>query len=381
MTDDRNIIKLLGTLYAAPMQPELWDTFLSDLSVMTGFTKAALISHNNAENDHRILASLGASVAESAPAYERHYSQFDNWSLRFPRIGLQGKVLRGDDIWPRASLLRSVFYNEFLKNFDTCEMACLSAVGNPIILEALSIYRGPSEDEFSAQKLSSLESIAPHLRTALFTRRKLLALESRVFDLETAFERMSHALVLIDAAGRVSLVNENGRRILDRRDGILIQNGKLAAQSVPENARLREILIKAVLAATGKSAANPGAMLVSRRSGSPLHLIAAPLRLMSGPTPERAVVIVFITDPDRRSTAPAEVLRILFGLTPAEGRLAVSLLNGNSLIEAAQLNKVGRETVRSQIKSTFQKTGTQRQGELIRLLASFSMPKSLGEEK
>ena len=150
---------------------------------------------------------------------------------------------------------------------------------------------------------------------------------------------------------------------------------------MPENARLREILIKAVLAATGKSAANPGAMLVSRRSGSPLHLIAAPLRLMSGPTPERAVVIVFITDPDRRSTAPAEVLRILFGLTPAEGRLAVSLLNGNSLIEAAQLNKVGRETVRSQIKSTFQKTGTQRQGELIRLLASFSMPKSLGEEK
>jgi DNA-binding CsgD family transcriptional regulator len=34
------------------------------------------------------------------------------------------------------------------------------------------------------------------------------------------------------------------------------------------------------------------------------------------------------------------------------------------------LNGIGRETVRTQIKSIFHKTGTQRQGELVRLLSS-----------
>ncbi len=45
------------------------------------------------------------------------------------------------------------------------------------------------------------------------------------------------------------------------------------------------------------------------------------------------------------------------------------LLDGKSLLEAAELNNVGKETVRSQLKSIFGKTGTRRQSELIGLLA------------
>jgi DNA-binding CsgD family transcriptional regulator len=85
--------------------------------------------------------------------------------------------------------------------------------------------------------------------------------------------------------------------------------------------------------------------------------------------PGRAVAIVFVNDPDEKQASPVEVLRALFNLTPAETKLAISLMDGNSLSESADLNQVGRETVRSQIKSIFQKTGTKRQGELIRLLA------------
>lgn len=379
MTREGEITQLLGTLYAAPIQPEMWNAFLTQLSAMTGITKAAIISHDIAANDHRMLATVGDKTRESVGIYESCYYQFDGWTSRFPRVALTGKIVRGEDFWPKASLIKSVFYNEFLKKFDTCEMACLSAVGTPLVFEALSVYRGPSDDEFSLRNLALLESIAPHLKTALSMRRKLLALESRVSDLEAAFDQISSAFVLIDAAGKIALVNESSRQILDRRDGIWLQNGKLSAQSMTENARLREIQTKAILAASGKSTANAGAMLVSRGSGSPLQLIASPLRSFKGPMPGNAVVIIFITDPDQRTAAPAEVLRILFTLTPAEGRLALSLLNGNSLAEAAELNEVGRETVRSQLKSIFHKTGTQRQGELIRLLASTSVPRTSGD--
>ena len=79
--------------------------------------------------------------------------------------------------------LKSTFYNEFLKRFDTCQMACLATVGSQGIFEALSIYRGPSENEFAKDQLAALQIIVPHLQTALYTRRKLLALESRVSDL------------------------------------------------------------------------------------------------------------------------------------------------------------------------------------------------------
>jgi len=54
----------------------------------------------------------------------------------------------------------------------------------------------------------------------------------------------------------------------------------------------------------------------------------------------------------------------------AEGRIALSLLEGSSLAEAAELNGVGVETARSQLKRVFLKTGTRRQAELVGLLAS-----------
>lgn len=374
MTLASPVNKLLGTLYAAPMQPELWSTFLAELSAAIGVTKAALISHNIAAEDHPILAYFGESVRESASVYEDHYCQFDDWTLRFPKNAYSGRIIRGDDYWPRQSMLSSVFYNEFLRQFDTCEFAGITAVATPTVFEVLSIYRGPSEREFSDEMLSALEVIAPHLKTALYTRRKLLALESRVNDLETALDRLTSALVMIDATGKTVFVNTSARQILDRSDGICLKNGKLTAQSISENTRLREIEVKAILTCNGKTVANPGAMQVSRASKKPLQLIVAPCRSDDFVMPGRAVAIVFMNDPDEKPAPPVEVLRALFNLTPAESRLAISLLDGNSLSESADLNKVGQETVRSQIKSIFQKTGTGRQGELIRLLSGITGP-------
>jgi len=111
-------------------------------------------------------------------------------------------------------MLKSVFYNEFLRTFDTCEVAGLPVVITPTVFETLSIYRGPSEQEFSSEQLTPLEIIAPHLKTALYTRRKMLALESRVNDLETALDQLTSALVMIDAAGKAAFVNTSARQTL-----------------------------------------------------------------------------------------------------------------------------------------------------------------------
>jgi hypothetical protein len=72
------------------------------------------------------------------------------------------------------AMLHSTFYNEFLKKVDVLRMACVSFSGSPGIFEAFSIYRGPDEDEFDPMELAKLAQIVPHLKTALYTRRKLL---------------------------------------------------------------------------------------------------------------------------------------------------------------------------------------------------------------
>ncbi len=118
-------------------------------------------------------------------------------------------------------------------------------------------------------------------------------------------------------------------------------------------------------------------MTVSRQGRRALHVVVAPFRSegaslrssLGSAAPRDAAAIVFLHDPEQAAARPSETLRALFELTPAEARLALAMLDGNSLAEAAEAHRVSRETVRSQMKSVLQKTGARRQSELTRLLA------------
>ena len=65
---------------------------------------------------------------------------------------------------------------------------------------------------------------------------------------------------------------------------------------------------------------------------------------------------------------------MVYGLTPAECRVALLLSDGRAPQEIAKMVGVTQNTVRSQIKSIFSKTGDGRQGELIQLLFRHSEP-------
>ena len=58
-------------------------------------------------------------------------------------------------------------------------------------------------------------------------------------------------------------------------------------------------------------------------------------------------------------------LKERFGLTPAEARLVLRLVAGDSLRSSAAVLGVGYETARTTLKSVFHKTGTCRQAELV----------------
>ena len=62
---------------------------------------------------------------------------------------------------------------------------------------------------------------------------------------------------------------------------------------------------------------------------------------------------------------PIDLLRGHFGLTPAEARLALHLVAGETLRSAAVKLSITYETARSRLKKIFSKTGTCRQTELV----------------
>ena len=368
MADDQTLSRLLGTLYAAPTTPELWVDFLREVCAQMGASNGALIAHDTRTDEHHIFGSLGESIRESSGLYVERYWEFDEWTKRgLLRVGT-GQVMIGSDVWPQREFLGSTFYNEFLKQFDIRSVASVATGSVPGEFEALSIYRGPENDGFDIEDIALLEVLLPHLKIAMATRRRIAGLESRIAGCEAAFELIKYAMVLLDKEARVVLINSEARSILEQDRSFSWKDSRLVPKRQEEAAKLRGLI--AMATATATSRATPGgAMSIFRAGMKPLQIIVSPLRSEGASVLPRAVVAVFLNDPERSRAIPTELLRTLFGLTPAEARLALCLLDGKSLSDSAELNCVSRETVKSQISSIFLKTGARRQSELVSLLA------------
>jgi DNA-binding CsgD family transcriptional regulator len=80
--------------------------------------------------------------------------------------------------------------------------------------------------------------------------------------------------------------------------------------------------------------------------------------------------VIFVSDPSQKVRPPDVILRVLFGLTPAESRLALLLCDGHTPRQIADLIGVSTNTLKTQLTSIYRKTGTSRQSQLVRLLGS-----------
>jgi DNA-binding CsgD family transcriptional regulator len=82
----------------------------------------------------------------------------------------------------------------------------------------------------------------------------------------------------------------------------------------------------------------------------------------------RTACLAVVTPLDADRVPDARLVQGLFDLTPAEARIARDVARGLNVPTLAQQTGVSVNTVRSQLKAVFAKTGTRRQSELAALL-------------
>jgi DNA-binding CsgD family transcriptional regulator len=82
------------------------------------------------------------------------------------------------------------------------------------------------------------------------------------------------------------------------------------------------------------------------------------------------MAVIFVNDPDKNTKPTVVQLREKFGMTPAEAGFAGEILKGDGIQAAADRLSISRATARTHLSRIFDKTGTRRQAELVRLLIS-----------
>lgn len=212
-----------------------------------------------------------------------------------------------------------------------------------------------------------------HLRLAMQISEKMSVISHQQHLLQQAFDRLADAMFFLGRNRRVLIANRAAYALIEDDDGLSLVNGTLTAALRPTADRLRSLISSIDASQTGPSRQFDALPIPKRSGGRPLHLLA--MAAVSGMedhlTPflaGRPSVFLVVSDPDRQAALPEDRLSAIFGLTPAEARLAAALAGGLSVNDYAEKVGITENTARWTLKQVQTKTDCRRQLDLARLL-------------
>lgn len=181
-----------------------------------------------------------------------------------------------------------------------------------------------------------------------------------------ALDRLNVGVIIVDEHGKASSVSAVAARLLQARDGLQMQGGRLRAGNASEDRELQAaIRAAAQCVARGESIPSRGLSLTKFSGARSLGVVISPVESGSSGTP---LVSVFLRDCDSIPEVESDFVRQIFDLTPAEAAVTRRLAAGLSLEDAAASLDISRNTARAHLRSIFSKSGITRQTELVRLV-------------
>jgi DNA-binding CsgD family transcriptional regulator len=351
--------ELIDLIYASLLGEASWQQFLDRLSEMLPDGASTLFFHDSHKNVGGISLSKGFSE-QALTDYGRHYASVNPMMKKAAIRPLALGVL-AEQMYSRDKLVKSEYYADFMR-----PNGLESAVGVTIYREngcsfLLSTLTSSANLDVNRAGADRLTRLAPHLQRA-FRHYRAGPFQKAVAEIGgSLFDAIDVGLVIVGDGMTVKTASATGERLLAEGNAIGTSPlGRLTLRSSEATSRLRLMLEQGYGGQTVQSlfigSLKLTFILVQKDRVS---------TYFEGPT-----VIVLAEPPHAGSRAiDFEHLARSFSLTAAETRALTGIVSGQSIDEIAAAAGLSRETIRTQLKSVYGKTGTTGQADLVRLAA------------
>jgi DNA-binding CsgD family transcriptional regulator len=367
---EETALELIGLTYDATLAPEKWPAFMTRLVKALGARSALLREVDHDTGNVRLFETVGYDPAFVA-AYREHFVHLDYFNPALLSMPI-GVVMKGNEAVPWERQHNTEFCNDYLlaQNIRHVMGCFLARDDHHHLLFALQREQG--QGDFDDEDLRLVRLVTPHMARAVQIQRQMNAVTSQKHWAWSALDRLRVGVILLDERGRPVHLNRAAERLVAGRHGFASRRDGLILSSATETTHLRHLIATAAGLATGRGKAAGGCLRATGNVATTLQFQVIPLpRGLSEqpwePSQPGSCVAVFVSA-SGGPRLPWSRLAAMHGLTRAEARLASLLADGRSLEEAAETLTVSIQTVRSQLKSVFAKTGVKRQAELVALL-------------
>jgi DNA-binding CsgD family transcriptional regulator len=351
------VSRFLDHLYEAAADADHWPHALRQLAELHRAEGAWMwIQGATAPESFSITPFMAPSVME---AYGAHFHAVNPVWQR-TAADPAGTVKTDSMVVPRRAMLATEFYNDWVRPQGV--LAALNAVvavdgGRQSVISVQSVR------EFDDEDIALYRLLAPHFERAVALSRRLRLLEMGRRHSAELLHRLDEGLVLVDAQAHVLFANGAAERAF-ARGALRIDDGALSLMRANDTGRLRGLI--AGCAGSGFERGSGGRLSATWGSGGEAAIIVAPLRTEAAWTPgPQPVAAVLIADTAATQPPAAAVLKMRFGLTPAEAAVAIELCRGEGLRACADRLGTTRATARTHLARIFDKTGVRRQAALV----------------
>ena len=352
---------MVDRIYECSFVPELWPEVL--------------------KNTSKVSESAGASLFVTNP-------QVTAWTASKNSRDITGRFVADGWYWQGRlmSLVHKSPHAGFLRDVDLCSQDELEA--EPIYRdnwrkmglgwgaatafslptgEALSIVlsRTVAQGPADVATIKKLDVLRPHLaRAAVLAAR--LHLE-RAQAASQTLAALGLAALVLDEAGSVLTANaliEGMGHLVHWRAG-----DRMALKDKSANDILGDALARVKL---GDHSGVQSFPVRDPVNDSPMVGHVVPIRFSARDIFARSTAVFILIPVAAPHSPPVELVMSLFDLTPAEARVARGLAAGKTVDDLAGDNGVSPNTVRVQVRAVLEKTGCQRQTDVVALLGGLS---------
>lgn len=376
MEFENELSRLISLIYDAALDESVWPRVLEETCRYAPGIAAVLASHDATDSRAQFHFSWGDDPAYTR-SYIETYARINPLLLPLEIHGRPGEVLAIPDVLPYEEYLASRTYREWSRPQGYIDAINITLERTATSVVSVMVARHERHGMVDDESKRRMALLAPHFTRAV-TIGKLVERKTVVADeLTQVLDALGTAIYLVDEHRRVIHANASAQRLMHRADLV-----RLREQTVHVTDQAADRILQAALSSVGRggdaalAAVEPG-VVVRSTDGTPY--VAHLLPLTSGArrqvaSPNSAVAAVFITKAKLDGPHPLRALSKAYQLSLAELRVLMAVFEIGGVPEIAPVLGIAEPTVRTHLQRLFEKTGVNRQADLVKLVAGFFSP-------
>ncbi len=362
MAERDKLDRIINALYESVLEPDGFQEAIGLCGLYAGADDAQIISFDKKTNApiYSLLSGTNFST-DGSKEYLNYYINKD------PGKYLLEQPLQEWQYCHHKQTQKLINHNEFYQDFllpygIRYRMAC-RIYEDDLIYSICGFLRATNSQPFDEKNSSKADHYINHFQQVLKLNKHTEILQKKSELGAMAIDGLVISMILVNQQGTILHLNKRAETLLSHPDSELSNKmGRLTGLFPDQHNKLKQLIFNAT-----QTLAAGGAMQTKGAHSRQILVMPLPESSKLRKDWQTPMALILINEP-KNIANQLRLVGNLYGLSPAELKVATALLERKTLTEYAIESGISINTVKTQLRALFRKTETKKQAELVATL-------------